>query len=353
MTVAAAAALVLALQTATAAPAARKIALPAAAPAAQPAAEPGAQPGAQPGAGSQNLPPAPFTVRFRLEPARARIGDRLTLTIDIDAPSVIESVRPRLEERLGDFDVLSIDSTPTVKDEGSWRQTWRVSLAVFDAGEPRVPRFALDYTAAGGIVLAYWADPALPATITSPAVTADMPLRPIVGRQDPPPESPWPRIALIGGVLSLIVGIASIPLVVWWLRSLRRRRQLAFFRQLQLELARLGEASTRTPEEARAAYTRAAEILRLGVGRVAPGPISSLPSPDLANHLARVGAEGARIASRLRASLSAVDAVRFGNVVPTPHRHTATLGEAGGIVQSMGNTAASQRPPQGERVKAS
>ncbi len=325
-------------QTAPAGPAAR--------PAAPPRVQPGARPGAQPAATVQKLPPAPFTVRFRLEPARARIGDRLTLTIDVDAPATIESVQPRLEERLGEFDVLSIDSTPMAKTDDAWRQTWRVTLAAFDKGEPHVPRFALDYTAAGGQTLAYWADTGLLATITAPTVTADMPLRPIVGRQEPPPESPWPRIALIGGILSLVVGVASIPLAVWWLRSHRRRRQLAFFRQLQKELARLGEAPTRTPEEARAAYTRAAEILRLGVGRVAPGHTSSLPSPDLANHLARIGADGMRLAARLRVSLSAVDAVRFANVVPTPHRHTATLGEAGGVVQSMGNTAVNRRPPK-------
>ena len=65
------------------------------------------------------------------------------LTIDVDAPSIIESVRPRLEERLGDFDVLSIDSTPMAKGDGSWRQTWQVTLAAFDKGQPRVPRFAL------------------------------------------------------------------------------------------------------------------------------------------------------------------------------------------------------------------
>jgi hypothetical protein len=288
--------------------------------------------------------PAPFSARFALEPARARIGDRLTLTIDVDAPSTIESVQPRLEERLGDFDVLTIDSTPIVRTDVSWRQTWRVTLAAFDKGEPRVPRFPLDYTAAGGQTLAYWADTGLLATITSPTVTADMPLRPIVGRQDPPPQSPWPRILLIGGILSVVVGIASVPLLAWWLRALRRRRQLAFFRQLQRELAKLGDAPTRTPEEARSAYTRAAEILRLGAGRVAPGPISSLPSPDLANHVARIGADGTRLAAKLRVSLSAVDAVRFGNVVPTQHRHTATLGEAGGVVQSMGDTAVKPRP---------
>jgi hypothetical protein len=311
----------------------------------QPRAATAAQPAAPPAA-AVAAAPAPFTVRFRLEPARARIGDRLTLTIDVDAPSTIESVQPRLEERLGDFDVLSIDSTPIAKDDGTWRQTWRVTLAAFDKGEPRVPRFPIDYTAAGGQTLAYWADTGLAATITAPTVTADTPLRPMVERQVPPPESPWPRIALIGGILSVVVGIASVPLVLWWLRAMRRRRQLAFFRQLQRELAKLGDAPTRTPEEARAAYTRAAEILRLGVGRVAPGPTASLPSPDLANHLARIGADGSRIAGKLRTSLSAVDAVRFGNVVPTPHRHTATLGEAGGVVQSMGTAAVTQPPPK-------
>jgi hypothetical protein len=315
---------------------------PRAKPAAQPEAAPADQPAARPVA--QPAAPAPFLARFRLEPARARIGDRLTLTIDIEAPATIESVQPRLEERLGEFDVLSIDSAPVTRTDGAWQQTWRVTLAAFDKGEPRVPRFALDYTAAGGQALAYWADAGLLATITAPAVTPDMPLRPIVERQDPPPQSPWPRIAMIGGLLSLVVGLASIPIAMWWLRALRRRRQLAFFRHLQIELARLGEAPTRTPEEARAAYTRAAEILRLGVGRVAPGPTASLPSPELASHLARVGAEASRIAGRLRTSLSAVDAVRFGNDVPTPHRHTATLGEAGGVVQSMSSAAMAQRP---------
>jgi hypothetical protein len=288
--------------------------------------------------------PAPFEARFRLEPARARIGDRLTLTIDIDAPGPIEAVQPRLEERLGDIDVLSIDATPVVRTDTTWRQTWRVTLAAFDKGQPRVPRFAIDYTAAGGQTLAYWADAGLMATITAPAVTADMPLRPILGRLDPPPQSPWPRILLIGGILSIVVGVVSVPYRVWWLRAMRRRRQLAFFRQLQRELARIGEASTSTPEEARTAYTRAAEILRLGAGRVAPGPIASLPSPELVSHVARVGTDGHRLAAQLRTALSAVDAVRFGNVVPTPHRHTATLGEAGGVVQSMGAAAVKPRP---------
>jgi hypothetical protein len=322
------------------------VALSAIQPGAQPRAKPAAQPAvpavARPAAPAATTP-APFAARFRLEPARARIGDRLTLTIDIDAPATIEAVQPRLEERLGEFDVLSIDSTPVARTDGTWRQTWRVTLAAFDKGEPRVPRFAIDYTAAGGQALAYWADAGLLATITAPTVTADMPLRPIVERQDPPPQSPWPRIALIGSILSLVVGVASIPLTMWWLKAVRRRRQLAFFRNLQIELARLGEAPTRTPEEARAAYTRAAEILRLGVGRVAPGSTASLPSPELASHLARVSAEASRIAARLRTSLSAVDAVRFGNVVPTPHRHTATLGEAGGVVQSMSSAAVDQR----------
>jgi hypothetical protein len=291
--------------------------------------------------------PAPFTARFTLAPAKARTGDPLTLTIDIDAPASIESAQPRLEETLGDFDVLSIDSTPVTRQESGWQQRWRVTLAAFDKGEPKVPRFAIDYAAAGGQMLAWWAEPGLAATISAPQVTADMPLRPMVGRGDPPPGSPWPRIALVGGILSIVVGVLSVPLVVWWLRGLRRRRQLAYFRQLQRELARIGELQARTRDEACAAYTRAAEILRLGVGRVAPGDTSSLASLELANHLARAGADGSRLAAKLRVSLAAVDAVRFDDVVPTPHRHTATMGEAGGVVQGLGAAAVKPRPKAG------
>lgn len=299
--------------------------------------------------------PPPFIAKFALAPVKARIGDQLTLTIDIDAPSNIESVQPRLEETLGDFDVLSIDSTPVTRQDGSWQQRWRVTLAAFDKGEPRVPRFALDYTAAGGQALAWWTEPGLGATISAPQVTADMPLRPLLGRGDPLPGSPWPRIALVGGILSAVVGLLSVPLAVWWLRGLRRRRQLAYFRQLQRELARIGEVQAKTREEAATAYTRAAEILRLGVGRVAPGDTTSLPSPELANHLARSSADGARLAAKLRPSLAAVDAVRFADVVPTPHRHTATMGEAGGVVQGMGAAAVKPRPAPADptRSKAS
>jgi hypothetical protein len=295
--------------------------------------------------------PAPFGARFALEPARARIGDRLTLTIDVDASTAIESVQPRLVERLGDFDVLSIDSTPVTPTATGWRQQWRVTLAAFDKGEPRLPRFALDYATAGGLLQAYWVDAGLGATITAPVVSADMPLRPLAPRADPPPLSPWPRIALIGGVLSLVVGVLSVPALVWWSRAMARRRQLAFFRHLQRELARLGEAPADTPAEARDTYTRAAEILRLGVGRVAPGDTSALPSPELAAHLARTGSDGARLAGRLRGALAAVDAVRFGNTAPTRPRHTATLGEAGGIVQSMADAAVAR--PTARKAKAS
>jgi hypothetical protein len=305
---------------------------------------------APPAAPAARQAPAPFAARFALEPARARIGDRLTLTIDVDASTAIESVQPRLVERLGDFDVLSIDSTPVTRDDTGWRQRWRVTLAAFDKGEPRLPRFALDYATTGGILQAYWVDAGLGATITAPVVTAEMPLRPLAPRADPPPPSPWPRIALIGGVLSLVIGVLSVPAMLWWSRALARRRQLAFFRQLQRELAALGEAPTGTPDEARDAYTRAAGILRRGVGRVAPGDTTAMPSPDLAGHLARIGADGARLAARLRTSLSAVDAVRFGNQAPTRPRHTATLSEAGGVVRSMGDTAAARPRPRKARA---
>jgi hypothetical protein len=321
----AASALVILLQAASASPVARA-ALPAA-----------------PAKARAEAPP-PFIARFALTPAKARIGDQLTLTIDIDAPASVESVQPRLEETLGDFDVLSIDSTPVTRQDTGWQQRWRVTLAAFDKGEPTVPRFAIDYTAAGGQTLAWWAEPGLSAAITAPQVTAAMPLRPLLGRGDPLPGSPWPRIALIGGILSAVVGVLSVPLVVWWLRGLRRRRQLAYFRQLQRELAKIGDMQARTRAEVSAAYTRAADILRLGVGRVAPGETSSLPTPELANHVARTGIDGARLAPKLRATLAAVDAVRFDDVVPTPHRHSATMGEAGGVVQGMGAAAVKPRP---------
>ena len=105
---------------------------------------------------------APFTVRFR-----ARAGPRPHRRSP-DADDRRRRARPASSRCSRGSRSASATSTCCRSTrrrsrgrDGAWRQTWRVTLAAFDKGEPRVPRFALDYTAAGGQTLAYWADTGL------------------------------------------------------------------------------------------------------------------------------------------------------------------------------------------------
>jgi hypothetical protein len=288
--------------------------------------------------------PLPFAVETAVRPVTARIGDPITLTLTLDVPESIDQVRPRLDERLGDFEVSAIDSSAPDRTARGWRQVWRVTLRTFEPGNRVVPTLPLDYTAAGGRLLTVSIDPRATVGVTSPTVTADMPLRPLTARADVPPPSPWPRILLIGGLLSVGVSLIGIPLLRWWARRRARRRRVAFFTELEHELARLAASPGASPADARERYARAAVLLRRGLARIVPGRIETLASTDLAERLRQAGHEPARLATQARISMSAVDAIKFGNSLPPPAQHAATLGEAGSLLQALRRLATADRP---------
>ncbi len=280
------------------------------------------------------VPPLPFEARTTLAPREARIGERIVLTIAIDAPPGIEQVRPRVEPQLGDFEVLAIDSTAVRTGPGGWTQTWRITLLTFEAGTRDLPPVPLEYAAAGGRLFAGSVLHRPGVLIRAPAVTAESPLRGLAPRADVPPPSPWPRVLPIAAVVALAVTAVVVPTARWWSRRLARARRAAFFAALHAELARLAASPCADPRDARERYARAAALVRQGMTGLLPGRLDALTSTDLAARVAATGAP-AGLSQRVRVAMSAVDAVKFGNFTPAGPQHAAVLGEAQGLLRDV------------------
>jgi hypothetical protein len=285
-------------------------------------------------------PALPFSAEASLAPGRVQIGERISLTVSIDAPASLVSARLRLDERLGPLEVVGIEASPEARRAERWRQRWTISAISFETGTIEVPDLPIEYvTVDGRTFVAPW-PPRASVVGTGPAVTADTPLRGLGARLDAPPPSPWRAVAIGAAAVAIGVPLIGLPLVRWWIRRANRIRHAAFYRSLATAIAELARTPCADEDDARGRYTRASALVRQGAAPLAGGPIETLTSTELAGRVSGTTGDGAPLASRLGVLLRAVDSVRFGRVVPAVAQHAAVLHEAQGLVAGMGNASA-------------
>ena len=294
----------------------------------------------------------PFSVKGTIAPDRLQIGERAVLTLSIDAPSSLVSARPRVEDRLGELEVLGVETSSDMRGLDRWQQRWMITVTSFETGRLALPPLPFEYLAADGRTFVSSWTSHLSIEMTSPIVSADMPLRALIGRADAPPPSIWPRILAGIAAIAAAGALAGVPLARWWRRRVNRRRHAMFYRNLADELGQLAASACGDEADARVRYTRAAMLVRRGAAPIANGSIDALTSPELAARVART-AEGAGLASRLGVLLRALDSVRFGIRIPAFAQHAATLQEAQGVVSSLGRASRHrQRRDDAARRKA-
>lgn len=208
----------------------------------------------------------PITVESSLDTTIATIGDRIHLVISLQYPPESRFELPKVERRLGEWEVIDQQLSSPRKIKGGFQQTWELELTVFDTGKVIVPELEIRAFSSEDTsrVLRFKTDEqivdvisVLPPGTTEPKdIKPPFPIRTII---------PWNYIIFILLILIIIVsGIITyrrwkqkqspLPLDEDYLEA----PHLVAFRKLN----ELRERQSRSEDEIRFFYFRMSEIVR-------------------------------------------------------------------------------------------
>jgi hypothetical protein len=156
---------------------------------------------------------APVTVRARLEPATATVGERVRWVVEATAPAGVDVELPARPEKL-DLDVVDAGDLPATAAGGARTVGRWYALVGWSVGSHAVPAPTVRWRGPGGSGEAHGDA----ATLEIRSVLGDAPKDADIRDVKPPEAFPpaWQPWALGAGVLLAAVALA------WWLR--RRRR---------------------------------------------------------------------------------------------------------------------------------
>jgi hypothetical protein len=92
---------------------------------------------------TQERGPVRFTARA--VPGAITVGDKLTLTLEVEAPPAIDIEMPELAQDLGAFTIRSARTTPDIPDGDVRRWTHRYTLDTFASGELEIPSLEVGF----------------------------------------------------------------------------------------------------------------------------------------------------------------------------------------------------------------
>lgn len=262
--------------------------------------------------------PAPtviVTATAVMNEATARIGDRLVVTVKLERNAPSEA-RLEIAPPLGDFELVSVEHTaPRLRSSASIDE-WRLTLVAFHPGRVTLPPINVVTAFSNGRSVVATTNP-IEVNITAPEVTVKTPLRPLATAPPPVPQSPWPRVLVLGALVALVAGgIAVLAAYLWW-RLDRRRRRLAYWGTMAQHIGEITRTSCDEWPRARAAYTRASTLLRRGTARATALPIEHVSRRDLLRHIATAERVGADLPRQAQRTLSRLDRVRFAKHAPS------------------------------------
>ncbi|MDY7110492.1 MAG: hypothetical protein SYC29_17820, partial [Planctomycetota bacterium] len=86
-------------------------------------------------------------VRFtaRAAPGAITVGDKLTLTLEVEAPEAVDIEMPQLAEELGPFEIRAARTPPDVPDGDLRRWTHQYTLDTFASGELEIPALEVGF----------------------------------------------------------------------------------------------------------------------------------------------------------------------------------------------------------------
>lgn len=239
-----------------------------------------------------------------------RIGERIGATLTLDGDADVVASRPALGQRIGDFEVLSIQATGLGRLFGRAPRAWRLELTSFEAGPRSLERITIEGTTRDGRAFVSSAAPPVAVTVTSPSVRADDPLQPA----DPPLPVPPPSAALVwGGRLTVALGVLLLGWAIGrpaWVRLAVRFERTQRWRRLHRTLDGVAARSASDPQAARTLCHAVAAVLRQGSQYAADRQLADLSTTELVDAVATTG-PGRTVAPALAPVLTDLDALRF------------------------------------------
>ncbi|MHC4937240.1 MAG: hypothetical protein ACYTGJ_13660 [Planctomycetota bacterium] len=211
----------------------------------------------------------PVTAVISLAPATPRIGDVITLSLEVTAAADVEVLMPAFGESLGSFSILEFAPREELSADGSILHSQRYSLDVPNSGEWRIPPLIVEFVdgregkrpAPEGEDAYELLTEALPFTVASVIPTdAAAELRPPLGPLDPLPTALERATPWIGLALLLLV---ALPLgIVLIVRARRRVRRRSAYDLAVSRLRALARAPRGTPEEIDRFFVELSAIVR-------------------------------------------------------------------------------------------
>jgi hypothetical protein len=278
----------------------------------------------------------PAIVSMTVEPARATVGDRITLTIAVDHDAATTVDGEGFGADAGAFEVVAVAPPRTEVRNGTARTTIAYTLTAFQAGELTIPPQSIEYRGPDGS--GTLTTKATTVTIVSVLAPGDAELRPLKPQFDLQEPAPPPVVPALFVAAMAVLTAFGYELV---------RRAIAI-RPVPVDAA-AAPAPPTAHEAARAAldaiaaeeigaadaaeyYARIAATVRAYLSARFGFPAYAMTRGELERDMAGAGID--RWPARLTANLLAqCDAVEFAAFRPAEQRRAADLTAAYEIIE--------------------
>jgi hypothetical protein len=309
----------------------------------------GRQGPSEPNSITKQVDRGPFRLTVEVAPARAWVGDPLTVELRVETPDE-HLVQFPTEEDFGELQIRHVetaDPRPGLEGGLVWQQT--ISAESFTSGVVEVPSLVVKYArkpAQADIEPAFehelTTEP-LEIEVRSALTTQESVFEPrdITGTLTPPrePLGPWAWAAIAGAIVG---GAAAIVAAILWLRRRAKRPPPPILPEVWAlrALADLQAANLIGGGQAKEFYYRLSEIVRVYIERKFSLAAPEMTTEEFLVTLARDRGALPYDADRLRSFLQACDLVKYAALTPRESDAEQALGTARAFIDA---TAAAQQ----------
>lgn len=266
----------------------------------------------------------------QMTPASATVGDRITLTIEIDHAGGVAISGPGFGDAYGGLDIVDIAPPETKREGDGERTTLRYEFAAFELGAYTVPPLTIAWTSGGDTGTLTTGEQRVEiVTVLSPDDQGLRPLKPQLEIEDPAPAAIVP--------IAFWTLFGALTLAGYWLvrRAMAVPPPLAVAPPAPLlahDRARLAlDALQHADISLHDRYAAIALTLRAYLSERHAFPAYAMTRRELERGMTRAGID--RWPARLTANLlEQCDAVQFAGFVPAPERVDADLTAAYEII---------------------